>query len=219
MGVSFGRARTSSAGRRIPWAPQGAVKRGGGAGKGVQAGRRGRPGWRSRATDGRFALAHELTPGMNRPGPRSRGLASTKRSPGWRERWEDPRRRSSRRRSQPVRSLRGARRAGAVAVPRRSAGLGEPPGASVGLTLVPLRTWSLCCCSIPLGCWRSSSGGEAVKGQGPDRRARRYRTNDARNRPRPVVTTKTIETHLGHIYQKLDIHSRTQLTAVLGPPP
>jgi hypothetical protein len=26
-------------------------------------------GWRSRATDGRFALAPELTPGMHRPGP------------------------------------------------------------------------------------------------------------------------------------------------------
>ena len=31
------------------------------------------------------------------------------------------------------------------------------------------------------------------------------------------VTCKTIETHLGHVYRKLDIHSRTQLTAALGP--
>jgi DNA-binding CsgD family transcriptional regulator len=31
------------------------------------------------------------------------------------------------------------------------------------------------------------------------------------------VTTKTVETHLGHIYRKLDIHSRSQLAAALGP--
>jgi DNA-binding CsgD family transcriptional regulator len=29
------------------------------------------------------------------------------------------------------------------------------------------------------------------------------------------VTRKTVETHLGHVYQKLDISSRVKLTAVL----
>jgi DNA-binding CsgD family transcriptional regulator len=29
------------------------------------------------------------------------------------------------------------------------------------------------------------------------------------------VTIKTIETHLGHAYQKLDIHSRNQLATAL----
>ena len=32
------------------------------------------------------------------------------------------------------------------------------------------------------------------------------------------VTPKTIETHLAHTYQKLDIHTRTQLTQTLNQP-
>ena len=30
------------------------------------------------------------------------------------------------------------------------------------------------------------------------------------------VTTKTVETHLGHAYQKLDIHSRHELAGALS---
>lgn len=33
------------------------------------------------------------------------------------------------------------------------------------------------------------------------------------------VTRKTVETHLGHAYQKLDISSRTELAAALGERP
>jgi DNA-binding NarL/FixJ family response regulator len=29
------------------------------------------------------------------------------------------------------------------------------------------------------------------------------------------LTAKTVENHLGHIYRKLDIHSRTQISAAL----
>jgi DNA-binding CsgD family transcriptional regulator len=30
------------------------------------------------------------------------------------------------------------------------------------------------------------------------------------------VTVKTVETHLGHVYDKLDVTGRTQLAAVVG---
>jgi DNA-binding CsgD family transcriptional regulator len=32
------------------------------------------------------------------------------------------------------------------------------------------------------------------------------------------VTPKTIETHLGHVYQKLDIHTRAELPRALSEP-
>ena len=82
----------------------------------------GRLGWRSRKIDGEFALAPELTPGMNRPGPDDlwaqfdaavaglagalRGLVGSSARGGF---------------HRAVRGLRGARDPGAAALPRRPA--------------------------------------------------------------------------------------------------
>jgi DNA-binding CsgD family transcriptional regulator len=31
-----------------------------------------------------------------------------------------------------------------------------------------------------------------------------------------LISSRTVETHLGHIYQKLGVHSRSQLVRLLG---
>jgi DNA-binding CsgD family transcriptional regulator len=53
-----------------------------------------------------------------------------------------------------------------------------------------------------------------------ERRVARLAASDQTNRDIAqalFVTEKTVETHLSHAYQKLDIHSRSQLTSALAP--
>ena len=65
-------------------------------------------------------------------------------------------------------------------------------------------------------CWRTRWGGIRLPLRAPDRLHGRRRNEQRRHRPSLFVSVKTVEMHLGHVYQKLNLTRRTKLSAALG---